>query len=91
MDFGGALQALKAGKRVGRVEWPDSTWLVLVPGSTIVVDGDRPLGQAAPHLVGHAVGYQPHIDKVRTDGAMEPWVPTHTALLAGDWEIRFWA
>lgn len=88
MDFGEALRALKDGKRVARRWWGNSVWLVLVPGSTIIVDADRPLGQAAPHLVGQRVEYQPHIDKVREGDGMEPWVPTHGALLADDWEVR---
>lgn len=90
MDFGDALRALKAGKRVGRASWQETTWLVLVPGSNITVDADRPLGQAAPHLVGGPVAYRPHIDKMREGDGMEPWIPSQAALLAEDWEVRFW-
>lgn len=90
MDFGEALKALKDGRRVARTGWPEATWLVLVPGSNIVVDENRPLGRAAPHLVGGPVAYRPHIDKMREGEGMEPWIPTHGALLAEDWEVRFW-
>lgn len=91
MDFGDALRALKDGKRVGRMSWPETSWLVLVPGSNITVDADRPLGKAAPHLVGGPISYRPHIDKVREGDGMEPWCPSQNALLADDWEVRLWA
>lgn len=87
MDFGDALRALKDGKRVARRGWPDTMWLILVPGSTILVDADRPLGRAAAHLVGGPVAYGAHIDKVREGEGMEPWVPTHGAVLAEDWRL----
>lgn len=87
MDFGDALRALKDGKRVARRWWGNPTWLVLVPGSNITVEADRPLGRAAPYLVGGPVAYRPHIDKMREGEGMEPWIPTHEALLADDWEI----
>lgn len=87
MDFGDALRALRDGKRVARLGWPDAMWLVLIPGSTFMVTADRPLGQGAPHLVGARATYQPHIDKMRPEG-LGPWAPTHAALLATDWEVR---
>lgn len=90
MDIGGALAALKEGKRVARRSWPETTWLVLVPGSTITVAADRPLGVAAPHLVGQSTTYRPHVDKMRAGHGLEPWTPSQDALLADDWEVRFW-
>lgn len=79
---------LKAGRAVARQGWPDDTWLVLVPGSNITVDAERPLGRALPELVGGPMNYRSHIDKVRAGAGMEPWVPTHEALLAEDWLIH---
>lgn len=73
MDFGEALAALKAGKRVTRSGWNGAgQWLVLVPGSTITVDAERPLGKAAPELVGQAVSYSPHIDIKTVQGTIVP-------------------
>jgi hypothetical protein len=88
LDFGGALLALKAGRRVARKSMPEGCWLVLVPGSTITVAADRPLGEAAPELVGTQVTYSPHIDIHTPDGSIAPWAgPTHEQLLAQDWIV----
>jgi hypothetical protein len=86
VNFGEALDLLQNGTRVARRNWADGMWLVLVPGSTITVAADRPLGQAAPDMVGQQVQYQPHIDKMTADGLV-PWAPTHNALLAEDWYV----
>lgn len=86
MDFSDALRALKGGEIIRRKEWAPDVGLILVPGSTITVASDRPLGLALPELVGEPVEYRPHIDKVRR-GWLEPWSPTDSALLADDWEV----
>ncbi|MGW0485830.1 DUF2829 domain-containing protein [Nonomuraea sp. NPDC003214] len=86
MTFGEALAHLKAGHRVTRAGWNGrGMWIFLVPGSTITVAADRPLGQAAPHLVGREIEYRPHIDMFTADGQIVPWVATQSDLLADDW------
>lgn len=88
MDFGDALKALRNGKRVARASWKvKGYWLILVPGSKIVPQEGRPLGQAAPELVGATLDYQPHIDKWYGHGRIGTWSPSHEALLAQDWTI----
>ncbi|TMR10976.1 DUF2829 domain-containing protein [Nonomuraea turkmeniaca] len=62
-------------------------WIVRVPGSTITVDARRPLGQAAPELVGRTVTYQPHIDMFTADGRIVPWVASQSDLDADDWAV----
>lgn len=87
MDFGDALNALKDGKRVALPGGTD-VWLVLVPGSTITVAADRPLGLAAPELVGQQVAYSPHIDIHCADGSIAPWGgPTMANLFSNDWQV----
>lgn len=87
MDFGPALVALKNGHRVTREGWDNpGMWLVLVPGSTFAVSGDRPVGLAAPELVGCEVDYQPHID-LYSGGVLRPWTAPHADLVANDWRI----
>lgn len=83
--FSVALDRLLDGERVRRAAWAPDTWLVLVPGSRVVVDADRPLGQALPDWVGHRLTYSSHVDLVSPDLVM-PWVPTQLDLLAADWE-----
>jgi hypothetical protein len=88
MDFGAALASLRDGQRVTRGGWNGKgMWLILVPGSTITVSADRPLGQAAPELVGSALAYRPHIDMKTVDGEVVPWVASQTDVLAEDWAV----
>jgi hypothetical protein len=86
MDFGHALDALRAGRRVTRTGWNGAgMWLLLVPGSDIAVELDRPIGQAAPDLVDSTVQYRPHIDMKTADDEFVPWVASQSDLLADDW------
>jgi Protein of unknown function (DUF2829) len=88
MDFGEALTALKTGQRVTRTGWNGTgMWLVLVPGSTITVEAGRPLGNAAPELVGQQVAYAPHIDMKTAQGTVVPWLASQTDVLANDWAV----
>lgn len=88
MNFGEALDALKQGHQLTRSGWNGSDmWLFLVPGSTITVESGRPLGKAAPELVGRAVEYQPHIDMKTAQGTIVPWLASQSDLLAEDWAI----
>jgi hypothetical protein len=86
--FGTALSVLRGGGRVERKGWNGrGMWLVLVPGSTFTATADRPLGQAAPELVGAEVSYRPHIDMKTVDGDVVPWVASQSDLLADDWRM----
>ncbi|MBN9308351.1 MAG: DUF2829 domain-containing protein [Devosia sp.] len=60
MDFGGAIKALKEGKKVARASWSGDqiSFLYLVQGSTFTVNR-APL---APLFGGKVVNYQGHID-----------------------------
>lgn len=88
MDFGAALKALKDGRRVTRSAWrPKGYWLVLVPGSKVAPRAGRPLGTAAPELIGATVTYAPHIDEWRGHGHIGPWTPSQEHLLAEDWMV----
>lgn len=88
MNFGEALDHLLVGNRVAREGWNGKgMWLVLVPGSTITVSAGRPLGDAAPDLVGQQIQYRPHIDMKTVDGEIVPWVASQTDLLADDWHV----
>lgn len=85
MDFPTALTAVLAGGRVRRAAWDREAFLIEIPGSEITVDADRPLGKAAPELVGQTVTYSPHID-VYIGGHLVPWTPNQTDTHATDWE-----
>lgn len=86
MDFGEALTALKNGHRVTRAGWNGrGMFLILVPGSIITVETGRPLGNAAPELIGQQVSYLPHIDMRTAQGDIVPWLASQTDVLAEDW------
>ncbi|MET7335864.1 DUF2829 domain-containing protein [Nonomuraea sp. NPDC005650] len=88
LSFGEALELLKSGERLTRAGWNGrGMWLFLVPGSTLTVQAGRPLGEAAPDLVGQTVEYRPHIDMKTVDGQIVPWVASQSDLLADDWLI----
>lgn len=85
--FSVAIEALKAGHCIARIGWDyRHRWLLLAPGSTITVDPGRPLGKAAPDLVGEQVVYGAQIDQSQGD-VLTPWAVTSADLLAEDWVI----
>lgn len=88
VSFTEAFPALYEGKAIRRRSWPEEAWLVLVPGSRITVEQDRPLGHALPYLAGRTLTYASHIDMVTEDHKVTPWAPTQADLLATDWAIR---
>ncbi|SDK30348.1 Protein of unknown function [Lentzea albidocapillata subsp. violacea] len=88
IGFSRALEHLLQGVRVARSGWPQGRFLIVVPGSTFAVTADRPVGQAAPQLVGRTVSYEPHIDVVDLAAStLAVWHPTGADLLAQDWLI----
>lgn len=87
MNFGEALEHLRAGRGVTREQWDGEQYLVLVPYSRITVSADRPLGKALPDLVGEELQYTAHIDVVNQGETVSPWVPSQTDVLATDWEL----
>ena len=85
--FGKALDVLRDGDAVTRLGWNAPRQSVfLVPGSTIEVAADRPLGKALPFLVGESVEYRPHIDLRTANGEIVTWQPTISDVLADDWD-----
>ncbi len=91
--FGKALDVLRDGDAVRRNSWDfeafsPQSFLMLIPGSEVTVNADRPLGRAMPRLVGEDLTYSSHIDIVcvGADVHVSPWQPTQADLLAEDWD-----
>ena len=91
LNFGQALDALKAGKRVARAGWNGrGMWLVLVLGTK-----EAQLHEGTPYhqaLGQNSCEILPHIDMwtVNAEGrrAMLPgWVASQTDMLAEDWAV----
>lgn len=91
MNFGDAIAALKAGKKVARAGWNGKgMWLVLVPGQPKVEL--RPGSPYLEALQQSSCEILPHIDMwtVNAEGrrAMLPgWVASQSDMLADDWEV----
>ena len=85
LNFGQALESLKAGKKVAREGWNGKGMFVfLVPGSTFNVSRLPLLGN---YPEGTEINYRPHIDIKNVDGSIATWVPSITDLMAEDWTI----
>lgn len=85
MNFGEALAAIKAGKRVARVGWNGKgMFLFLVPGSTFTVNREPLLSIMGE---GTQVQYHAHIDMKTAQGYVVPWLASQADLLSEDWEV----
>lgn len=85
MNFGQALEALKAGEKVSRSGWNGKgMFLFLVPGSTFQVSRPPLLGI---YPEGTTINYRPHIDMKDAEGKVVPWLASQTDLLADDWGV----
>ena len=91
MNFGQAIDALKAGKKVARSGWNGKgMWLILVPGQQQVQ-----LREGTPYAVALATDsceILPHIDMWTVNAAgrramLPGWVASQSDMLADDWEI----
>lgn len=88
MDFGKALDVLRAGRRVGRSGWNGSgMWIALSPGFSI--GPDRIFSEAVKEHVAamnrNGV-FRPYLIMKTVDGEFVPWVASQSDILSWDWE-----
>ena len=77
MDFGGALDALKAGFSVCRTGWNGKgLWLELQTP-------DHNSHMTLPYIY---INYP--VDAQNTPGARVPWLASQTDMLATDWQVK---
>jgi len=85
MNFGQAIEAMKAGQKVSRAVWNGKDmFLFLVPGSAFKVNRAPLLGI---YPEGTEITYCPHIDMRTADGKIVPWLASPTDMLAEDWSV----
>ena len=83
MDFGDAIRALKAGKRVVREGWNEKgMFLFLVNGSMFTVNREPLLSIMGE---GTQVQYHAHVDMKTAQGYVVPWLCSQSDMLAEDW------
>lgn len=84
--FGWAIKQMQNGAKVCRSGWNGKgMFLLLIPGSTFVVSGGRPMASHFP--AGSEVQYHAHIDMKTAQGDVVPWVASQADMLAVDWEV----
>jgi len=85
MDFGKAIEALKAGKRVCRAGWNGKgMFLFLVAGSQFKVNREPLLSILGE---GAVCEYHAHIDMKTAQGYVVPWLASQVDMLSEDWEV----
>lgn len=85
LNFGQALDAIKAGKRIARTGWNGKGMFVyLVPPASYPVQ----TGAAKAHFgEGAMVPYNAYMAIKNVDGTVSTWVPSVNDCLAMDWGI----
>ena len=85
MNFGQALEAIKAGQRISRSGWNGKGMFVyLVPAASYPVQ----TGAAKAHFgAGAMVPYNPYLAIKNVDETVSTWVPSVNDCLAGDWGV----
>lgn len=85
MNFGQAIEALKAGRKVAREGWNGKgMFLFLVPGSRFTVNRPPLLGI---YPEGTEIDYHAHVDMKTAQGYVVPWLCSQADMLAEDWTI----
>lgn len=90
MNFGQAIEEMKAGRKVWREGWNGKgMWLILVNGTKNcpLVDGTPYHRALNTENTGQPdVSINPHIDMMTATGEMQPgWLASQTDMLADDW------
>jgi len=91
LNFGQALELLKAGERVRRAGWNGKgMWIALTPGTAISGNDAR---RGAARLLAEVedraeIEIGAHIDMRAADGTLViGWLASQTDMLASDWEV----
>lgn len=94
MNFGQAIEAMKAGARVARKGWNGKAmWIALTPGSVIEkkdarAGAARLLAQRPTDPPSSTITIGAHIDMRAADGSLViGWLASQTDMLADDWQL----
>lgn len=87
-DFGKALEALKAGKRVQRAGWNGKgMWLALQKGYLDGVEANANSAEALHVPEGTNIKVHPYVAMKAVDGSIFPWTPNQLDMMAQDWRF----
>ncbi|MDB4895908.1 MAG: hypothetical protein JWN15_2170, partial [Firmicutes bacterium] len=88
MGFGGALDALKSGKRVTREGWNgQGMWAVLQKGYPDGIPINAGTAQATGLPEGTVCKFRPYLLLCTAPDDFVHWIPTGSDILADDWVI----
>lgn len=85
LDFGAALDMIRAGGKVARAGWNGKgMWVALSPG--FVLPASCVYSNAVAESIGTGVGvFRPYLIMKTVEGEYVPWLASQTDLLATDW------
>ncbi len=87
MNFGQAIEALKAGDKVARAGWNGKNmFLYYVPANSYPASGNK-LGTMAGIFPDDMVPYGAYIAMKTAQDNVVPWLASQTDVLAEDWQI----
>lgn len=94
MDFGQAIEALKAGKRVAREGWNGKGLFIFMQVPAEINEEIVPKMQSLPQSVkdefakrGGSIRYSNQMALVDPNNSITGWAPSSTDTLAEDWVI----
>jgi Protein of unknown function (DUF2829) len=88
MDFGKALESLKAGNKVQRTGWNGKDmWLAHQKGYPEGIAINQNTAEATGIRQGTVCKFLPYIMMKTVDGSFVPWLASQTDMLAEDWQV----
>lgn len=95
MNFGQAIEALKAGKKVSRSGWNGKgMWIVLMPGLKLPAFNSQSVGSKVNDRTAKHIGAdtpldsQPYVAMWTAAAQWQPgWLASQNDMLADDWQI----
>lgn len=88
MNFGQALELLKAGRKVSRAGWNGKgMWLALQRGYPDGIAINRNTAEATGIAEGTVCRFLPYLIMRTVDGAFVPWLASQTDILGEDWGV----
>lgn len=88
MDFGKALEALKAGRRVARAGWNGKgMWLSYQKGYPEGIAINANTAEATGIPQGTVCRFLPYLMMKTVDNSFVPWLASQTDVLAEDWSV----
>jgi hypothetical protein len=87
-NFGGALEALRDGRKVSRSGWNGKgMWIVYQKGYPDGIQINKNTAEATGSPVGTVCKFLPYLMIKTADGSFVPWLASQTDILADDWQV----